>query len=251
MNEDYSFAIEDDLLKEFFVYRHRDQFPDYETNQQDLEKLLSFQLKPFIFTRKQLNQIGYDIPKQLEQQLLKANLKTQSLEDLSKKTLYKGILSKTNNPYPYINIHNGKICPAIIGMFNPSENRNTATEHLKQFLLKAKEIIIQDYYLLCNQGAIDALKAILPQNNMVKLIFPVQLKESTGFCWKDAKQDLLQCYSDWNIQQEHLSTNYHDRYIVVDRKWQVILSSGLAYMISTQKDLTYVISPFTSQLVSH
>lgn len=249
MAEQYSFALEDDLLKEYLAYRHPDLFEGFITNKNDLERLLSFRVKPFIYTTKQLKTVGYDPSGNLNKTLRAANLTTQPLVDLLKKTAYKGILSKSKNDYPYINIHNSNIHPAIIGAFAPSEPRQVAIEHLKRLLENAQEIVVQDKYLLCGRNSIDSLKAILPQKPGVKLVFPIKLEDAADYTWQQAEADLKSFCSQWNIIRNNLSTNYHDRYLVIDRKVQVVLTSGLDYVKNIQKELTYVIVPYISSLI--
>lgn len=41
-----------------------------------------------------------------------------------------------------------------------------------------------------------------------------------------------------------INKNYnelHDRYIIVDKKIQIILTSGIDYLMDTSKDFTYII----------
>jgi len=59
--------------------------------------------------------------------------------------------------------------------------------------------------------------------------------------------ELKKICEDWNIKENldgEINNSYnelHDRYIIVDRKIQIILTSGIDYLIDTSKDFTYII----------
>lgn len=40
---------------------------------------------------------------------------------------------------------------------------------------------------------------------------------------------------------------YHDRYLVLDDKLEIILTSGFDYLVKTEKEFTYIVRPVSTQ----
>ena len=47
----------------------------------------------------------------------------------------------------------------------------------------------------------------------------------------------------WSFSLDDSLLTHHDRYIVIDNKMEIILSSGFKYLELTGKELTYVVRP--------
>lgn len=83
-----------------------------------------------------------------------------------------------------------------------------------------------------------AIKHFLSQ----KLKFPQKLRS-----------DLKNFCQEWTIKENHNGEindnfdNLHDRYIVIDNQVQIILTSGIDYLMDKQKDFTYLIRKYKQQ----
>jgi hypothetical protein len=53
--------------------------------------------------------------------------------------------------------------------------------------------------------------------------------------------EIKQIYSNWNMPPNNNSKDSHDRYLIIDNKIEIILSSGFSYLFATDKDLTLLI----------
>ena len=82
----------------------------------------------------------------------------------------------------------------------------------------------------------DVLKLILP-NKKVELVYHSKhLNDS-------AVADLQKYNPQWSFSLDDSLLTHHDRYIVIDNKMEIILSSGFMYLELTGKELTYVVRP--------
>ena len=227
----YSFVLSDELQKEFCNFK---EGKAYDRNL--IENLLHY-YKPSILTNtSQLKRIGKDISKQLETTLRKSGFTTQSLEDLAQNTTYKIILCKDKDHYPYVNINGDKIENNLTACFVKRENRQKAIEHITALCRKAKNISIYDKYSFLNGANIELLKSILPLKELSitydsQYINVVALQE---YCAK------------WTFIDRTLP-EYHDRYLVVDDKIEIILTSGFDYLIRNEKEFTYIVRPVSRQ----
>ncbi len=58
-----------------------------------------------------------------------------------------------------------------------------------------------------------------------------------------AVADLQKYNPQWSFSLDDSLLTHHDRYIVIDNKMEIILSSGFMYLELTGKELTYVVRP--------
>lgn len=56
---EYSFVLEDDLLKEYFKYMNRDYLGQEPRDPKTIKALLAYQVRPFLFNAAQAKRIGY------------------------------------------------------------------------------------------------------------------------------------------------------------------------------------------------
>lgn len=227
----YSFVLSDELQKEYC------NFKEGKVCDRNLIENLLHYYKPSILTNtSQLKRIGKDTSKQLETTLRKSGFTTQSLEDLAQNTTYKIILCTDKNHYPYVNINGDKIENNLTACFFKRENRQKAIEHITALCRKAKNISIYDKYSFLNGANIELLKSILPLKELSitydsQYINVVALQE---YCAK------------WTFIDRTLP-EYHDRYLVVDDKIEIILTSGFDYLIRNEKEFTYIVRPVSRQ----
>ena len=108
--------------------------------------------------------------------------------------------------------------------------------HITALCRKAKNISIYDKYSFLNGANIELLKSILPLKELSitydsQYINVVALQE---YCAK------------WTFIDRTLP-EYHDRYLVVDDKIEIILTSGFDYLIRNEKEFTYIVRPVSRQ----
>ena len=226
----YSFVLSDTLYKQYYLFKeHQDYDKDI------IMHLLKFRCGEFLTNTKQLDDIGIgeSVSKELYKSLKYARLTTQTLEELAGKTDYKLILCNDRTDYPYVNIMSDKISCNITGCFYRNIPRDKAVLHIKALCREAKMICLYDQYL---NRSTDALKLILP-NKKVELIYHSKHLDMNDIA------DLQKYNSLWTFISNDSLLTHHDRYVVIDNRMEIILSSGFKYLESTMKELTYVIRP--------
>ena len=177
--------------------------------------------------------IGDRVSKSLYDSLKHARLTKQTLEELARKTDYKLILCDDRTDYPYVNIMSDQISSHITGCFYRNAHRDKAIRHIRALCQDAKKICLYDQYL---NACKDVLKLILP-NKKVELVYHSKhLNDS-------AVADLQKYNPQWSFSLDDSLLTHHDRYIVIDNKMEIILSSGFMYLELTGKELTYVVRP--------
>lgn len=235
--EKFSFALEDKLFK-IYMNLQNEEFDDLQLT----KLLLSYYVSgiPFIYNTSQAKRCGITLSSRKETSLRTNKLTTQSLEDLSKLTMYKGILSTDRDDFPYINISKGKIKPTISGTYYSCESRTNAISHIKAICDKAKKITILDGYL-CSDNALKLLEKILPSREITIILHNKEYKNYKPTVIQD-KLNEIDRDGKWTIDfKDLLIHSHHDRYINVDDEVEIIISGGLEYLENTIKDVTYVI----------
>lgn len=207
-----------------------------------LKKILSFHFDGFVSNVKQYQDCGVIIPKDIESAMRQSGLVDQTLGDLARDyTIYKIIL--TNNPdkhnFPYVNINDKEenVSVSVTGCFKVAERRSKAVEHIAALCSGAKELIIYDKYLNnTDRGVLDRIESVLdriiPQTT-VKVFYDTLLTRSIKY--------LSNACQHRSFEKKNFS-DLHDRYIVIDKRIEVMLSSGFDHLsFDNGKELTYVI----------
>lgn len=223
----YSFVLSDQLQEEYCNFKEGKVY-----DRSLIENLLHY-YKPSILTNtSQLKRIGRSMSPQLETTLRKSGFTTQSLKDLAQNTVYKIILCTDKDSYPYVNINGDKIENNLTACFFKRESRLKAIEHITALCRKAKRICVCDKYSFQNNDNIELLKDILPLKDLT-IVYDSQYMTI----------DLLQKHCEkWTFSDRTLS-EYHDRYLVIDDKLEIILTSGFDYLVKTEKEFTYIVRP--------
>ena len=184
----------------------------------------------------QLKKISYE-DNVLTSALANQGYVSQSLEELAKETFYKIILNTQNSSYPYVNINGDVIEKNFSLTFKPNDPRIKAHEIIKALCLDAKDILIYDKYLEQRWIETNKFFKLLPMKNLTIIYFQTQLSQNRI-------SELKSMCSQWKTIKDtktfHLK-NSHDRYLIIDNKIQIILSSGFNYLFDTSKDLTLLI----------
>lgn len=239
----FSIVIEDSLAKELCKFREKVQ--DYDIK--IVERILHY-YKPQIILSKEYMQKYYS-----DKEILRRIIQScphidfnNSLEQLAKNTVYKIILSKNRDDFPYINITKDKIENNITATFNKNEDREKAKAHLKAIFETANNLFIYDRYL-CDNNNMEFFKQFcnecLPKKK-ISIFYPNEkgLKFTQGILG-----GLNKICNDWQIKENRdktIKNQYialHDRYIIVDRNIQIIFTSCIHYLMDFEKDFTYIV----------
>ncbi len=240
----YSFVLEDDLLLEYHKFMNpSDSMGDYDKD--IIKKLLSYHVYPFLFNLKQIDRIKIKISDSLIMQQKHAPYKNYELNKLVDETVFKCILSTNKAEYPYINIYNDKIKTTITGTFFSTENRCKATSHIKRLCDNAKSITLYDKYL--GKDEADKICALVPNRKGLSIKIhskDIYEKGQTTYCYSDVKSVLSAHCNNCNIEPSDLLVySHHDRYLIIDDRLAIILTSGFANLFNDSKEITYIVCP--------
>ena len=227
----YSFVLSDELQKEYCNFKEGQG-----CDRNLIENLLHY-YKPSILTNtSQLRRIGKKISPQLETTLRRSGFTTQTLEDLAQKTVYKIILCTDKDHYPYVNINGDIIENNLTACFFKRESRQKAIEHISALCRKAGTICIYDKYSFQSTENIELLKLLFPMKEL-SIVYDSQY----------LNVDMLRTHCEkWTFIDRTLP-EYHDRYLVLDDKLEIILTSGFDYLVKTEKEFTYIVRPVSTQ----
>lgn len=223
-------VLDDDLFEEYHKFRNGMPY-DNET----IMNLFHFFQRPLVSNLRQYNAKSITLPTNLEGQLANHPLKNETVEGLAQKgTLHKIILSKNKTGFPYLNISDPKNFECnITGCYTVNESRDLARQHLRAMCENAKHIMICDKYLTSTSAA-NALKDILPRHN---LTIEYLAMDPTVF------SALKSACAKWTFKPNIKMSGYHDRYLVIDRNVEIILTSGFDNLWDRGYDLTYIVRP--------
>ena len=98
----YGLVLSDELQEVYLDFKEKRDF-----DQVIVRQLLHYYKGSFLTNTAQMTRLGREMSPSMEQQLRSAGFTTQTLDELTGKTVYKIILSTGNNMFPYVNIHDG------------------------------------------------------------------------------------------------------------------------------------------------
>jgi hypothetical protein len=226
-------ALEDDLLKAFYQFKQ-----GTECDTKLVTRLLTY-YKPHRTCVAQLERIGIS-ESALLMQLAASGWIRQTTEELGQSTSLKLILSSNQSSFPYVNVSDSDVIePNYTGTFK-NVPRLKAIAHLKALCQTAKSIAIYDPYLKGYQERptktiMDGIFSLFPTNAF-------DIFSDDGAFIQSTKTDWLRRNSQLSFKPaERTSWKKHDRYLIIDQKVEVILSSGFDYLFDTNGDFTYVV----------
>lgn len=231
--------MSDELLSQFYAFKGNGHY-----DQQLVERLLHYYKPVYLTNIAQLERIGHLMDNTLKINLLKSKLVHQTLEELALKTRFKIILCTDRDDFPFVNIHGDKLENNYSGTFLRSESRNKAISHIKALCSDIKaEIIVYDKYFGCSgqeieKRNIEVLKEILPKRKLT-------IRFACGSFSEYQQAELSSTCSFWNLSEEKL-TDSHDRYLIIDNKMEIVLTSGFQYLTDDRKDFTYLVRKINS-----
>lgn len=169
-------------------------------------------------------------------QLASASDRDLSLEELSETTLYKYILSASNDSYPYRSIENKKFTTEIIYSFNKNQCRGSFIKHLELLFKEAKNIVVSDSYLATKQRETKLFYTLFGDE-------PCNLWLVHDYQDQNYVSEIKKLKPNLKVKQDSRSgyANLHDRYILIDSKIELIISSGIDYLFDKSKECTVII----------
>ena len=225
----FSMCCEDNLLKEFIKFKHGKS-----VNNDIIEKFLHYYKPKILPTREQLDILGDD----LKSKLVSSGYIYGDLSEALSKTIYKICLSGIRNDFPYVNINGDEIENNLTGTFK-SSSRDKATAHIKALLENARYVVIYDKYMRDNFDSFkNFIKQCIPKKRLTLECFGLEQEQKT-----EIKQ-ICDSYTVKDYPANNASpyqNGFHDRYILIDRKVEIILTSGIDYLMNEESDFTYII----------
>jgi len=225
----FSMCCEDDLLQEFIKFKHGES-----VNNDTVEKFLHYYKPEILPIREQLDILDDD----LKSKLVSSGYVYGDLSETLSKTIYKICLSNTKNYFPYVNINGDEIENNLTGTFKTS-SRDKAIEHIKALLKNAKYIVIYDRYINDNFNNFEKfIKQCVPKKQLTLECFGLKQEQKTQI------KRLCDSYTAKDYPANNASpyqNGFHDRYILIDGKVEIILTSGIDYLMNKENDFTYII----------
>lgn len=204
-------------------------------NRSLVNKILSYYHNDFLTNVGQYQHNGIDIPRNLKSGLVHSGLKYQTLPELAALTTYKIILTEGRTNYPYVNLNEGRFCPAISSFYAGDEERQTALDYLKNLCGSAKKsILLYDKYINTAHNVGELLREILP-NKEVKVIFSFDKIDVNH------RNELLKTHPKMSFKDIGNVPQHHDRYLIIDDSIEVVLTSGFEYLQNQRKEISLVI----------
>lgn len=206
----FKIALEDDLAQELCNFKQRENYDD-----RIVERILYYYKAPILVSQKYMKKC-YEDEATLSRILANNDIDfKRSLEELAAtQTLYKIILSKDKSEFPFVNIFNDKLENNFTATFKSGEPRTKAVKHFTSL-----------FYNEC----VDEIKIVKSE----KAESDGGIKQNTQIM--GVKVQVVA--NDQNYNKD----NTHDRYINIDDKIEIILTSGLDNFQNTLKDFTYLI----------
>ena len=232
----YSYLISDELAELYLNYKNGKK-----VDQNLLELFFSFyEAVPFI-TFDQWKKYKSDDASIL-QSMIASGYNTKSEEQILDETIYRIKLTTDKNIYPCVNIKQGSIKKQIVASYKVGESRNEAICHLKNLCKDAKNIIMCDNYMFnvlrIENAAISIFFDKILSDNRINVAYKTTTKEDIQPTISYLKKLRPNCKITPCTTKEYNSV--HDRYLLIDNKLEVVLSSGIDYLFDTSKEISII-----------
>lgn len=236
----FSLVVDDCVAQKILDFKMR-KFASFD----EIQKILQYYKKNPLFSNTELLRSYYG-DNQLTWVLSQASLlyrDISSIEELAMKTTYKIILTlDKKDGFPYVNVSQSRIENYFCSSFRKEESRDNAILHFKALLKNAKYIIFYDRFLKDAQEAFKGFaQKCFPQKR-----FNIHIN-NFDVCGNLCSEIKNIC-KDWSISSinqkyEEKYSRLHDRYIVIDNKLEIILTSGIEHLMRNDRDFTYILNP--------
>ncbi|MBO4521390.1 MAG: hypothetical protein J5787_09315 [Alphaproteobacteria bacterium] len=233
----FSYLLSDELAELYLNYKDGKN-----VNQALLELFFSFyEPVPFI-SLDQLNKYGSDNV-EARQALMASCYSAKSEEQVLEETKYRIKLTTDCNRYPCVDINKGKLKKEIVASYKAGEVRDETIKHLNNLCKNAQSIAIYDKYMFKSndiQKSSIALffKNILDDQNAINIFYIKPGKENIQKHLTYLKKIRQNC--TLKNSPDNRYKNAHDRYILIDKRLEIILSSGLEYLFDISKEISLI-----------
>lgn len=231
----FSLVLDDEVLIEFEKFKNSLKF-----DKDIIENLFKYYKPTHLINLEQIQKLEKSnlvIDSDIKNAFLQSGYANLTLEELSQKTTLKIILTNDKNKsFPYLYIKDEKIENNLCATFKQKESREKAFEYFKNLFLEANSIFIYDQYLTQEN-----LEEFIKQCNISKNIYLPKYIYNT-----------INLGGNEMIKIDKQNNRYlgcHDRYILIyypTYKIELILTSGIDYLLDTEKDFTYIVRVITS-----
>jgi hypothetical protein len=234
-------VLSDELLKIYYDFKNG----SYRGSNNKLTRLLLY-YREHHTNVEQLKRVGID-DGGLEQTLSGSGHVSGSVEELCWETKYKLILDLKKSDYPYLNIMKDEIEATYTATYKNTSRKKTI-EHIKALCRDAKFIFIYGKYISGNNSLLRNIAGLLPDNVTIinGKIKGKQNGQSDIQQWSQSDIDYLKRLKpNLKIRQDTKQTysGFHDRYLLIDNKMEIILTSGFDHLFSDSGDFTCIIRP--------
>jgi len=227
----FSFVLSDSLYGQFHKFKHGQA-----CDTAIVENLLNLYRAPHLTNVEQLKRLNIS-DSALVSQLAQAGFNDQNLKNISKQTVFKIVLDETEKKDHYVNILVDELRSDYTITCLPGSNRSKATEFLKAQLENAQDVFLYDCFFAKNWNLAKRFFADLLPNKKLTIYF-----SESHLSGKEPQ--IKGFFSKWTIKQDKAKLQYrklHDRYLLIDKKMEIIISSGFDNLFDTQKECTLVI----------
>jgi hypothetical protein len=192
-----------------------------------------------------LNRVGV-VDVSLKAMLVSSGFIDQSLTDLCSRTFYKLILNKECSDYPFVNVNGDEIRNNYTITRKPGESRTKAHDYLRSLLADASLVIVHDPFSGKNWETTKRFfDELFPRKplaiHLTKGIMPIHASEIKALCshWKLSDSEKL----------KQPFRNLHDRYLIIDEQIEVVLTSGIDYLFSDDKECTMIVRKVNNDIL--
>ncbi len=233
---EFSYLLSDELAELYLNYKKGEK-----VNQTLLELFFSF-YEPVPFCS--LDQFNKYAPENVEarQALMASEYNAKSEEQILNETKYKIKLTTDCNRYPCVNINNGNLKKEIVISYKAGESRDETIKHLKNLCKNAHNIVICDKYMF---------KSTRLENSPIVLFFDniIDNQNNINIFYKTSDEDIqkhltylkrIRPKCTLKACSNKVYKDVHDRYILIDSKLEIILSSGVDYLFDTTKEISLI-----------
>lgn len=240
-------VLDDNLYAEYYKFKH----PELSTKKAKssiLSKILRFAGDDVLTNIRQLDEIDKRGDLKVDKAgnkystlAKKSDQMALSVEELAKRSEYKIVLTKEKGKdFPFVNIDDDEIEMALGGFLMKGATRKKAIAHLKELCSGAKKLTIYDSYLKISDMA--TLSEILPAAPGVTLVYKKNKKVDQ--LDQGCREELGRLCPNITIEPQDLK-DHHDRYIIIDNRIEVILTSGVERLREySDKEISYIIHPY-------
>lgn len=250
---EYSLVIDDDLAVELCKFKNNET-----CNTKLVEKILHYYKPIPRFINDDFMKLYYDhyfletFYSNPNKNRINAN--GALMDNIVRNTTYKVILcndASKKDTFPYVYIGGDRIENNFTATFLSGEDRKKAKEHLKSLLENARCIFVYDLYLANNWTSFISFAQECFPRKQLSIFYPKEIDSSNNanptipkLTQKQCSQIVQNGKCPWKFSVDRNHQNFsdlHDRYLIIDNKIEIILTSGIDNLMDKSKDFTYIV----------